>query len=576
MKILLMGNPNVGKSVVFSRLTGVHVIASNYPGTTVEFTKGVMHLPEELGFKGETAEVIDVPGVYSLEPASIAEEVAVEMLKEGDVVINVVNSTNLERSLNLTLQLLKKNIPLIIALNLWDETKHTGIKVDVEKLEQVLKVPCVPTCALTGEGFKDLVSRIKEIKIPEYDYDEDERWHEVGNIVDKVEKVTHRHHRLSEKLADASIHPAIGMSIAIGILFATFAVIRFIGEGLIEYVFEPFFENLWAPLMLKVSNLLGGDGFIHNILIGKLAEGKIDFGESFGLLTTGLFVEFGAVLPYVFAFYLILSFLEDSGYLPRLAVLVDNIFHKIGLHGMAIIPTMLGLGCNVPGILSIRILETKRERFIAATLMSIAVPCIAKTAMIIALIGKHGVGGLTIVFGTLLVVWISLGILLNRVMKGESMEIFLEIPPYRLPYFQLLAKKIWMRLIWFIKEATPWLLLGVFIANMLYTLGIVDLLGRYTAPVITVVLGLPKEIAGALLIGLLRKDVAVGMLIPLDLTFSQMVVASIVLSMYFPCVATFAVIVKELGVVGMLKATAIMIVSALLVGGAFNLVLGVL
>ncbi|MDI6734615.1 MAG: ferrous iron transporter B [bacterium] len=574
MKILLMGNPNVGKSVVFSRLTGAHVIVSNYPGTTVEFTKGSMHLPEELGLSGETAEVIDVPGVYSLEPTSRAEEVALEMLKQGDLVINVVNTTNLERSLNLTLQLLKKKIPLIVALNLWDEAKHTGIKIDAGKLEQSLGVPCIPTCAITGEGFKELVSKIKEAKIGKYEYEEEERWHEVGNIITEVEEVIHRHHRFRERIADASISPKIGIPIAFMLLFATFHVIRFIGEGLIGYVFEPFFDNLWAPLMLKFSNILGGDGFIHNILIGRLVDEKIDFGESFGLLTTGLFVPFGAVLPYIFAFYLILSFLEDSGYLPRLAVLVDNIMHRLGLHGMAIIPMILGLGCNVPGALSARILETKRERFIAATIMAIAVPCMAQIAMVVGLMGKHGAVGLGIVFGTLFIVWIILGVLLNKTMKGESMEIFLEIPPYRLPYLQGLVKKVWMRIIWFVKEAVPWVLAGVFIANILYTLGIVDVISKYTAPLISGLLGLPKEAVGALLLGFFRKDVAVGMLVPLNLTLSQLIVASVVLTMYFPCVATFATLVKELGIAAMLKSAAIMIVSTLLVGRILNLVIG--
>lgn len=574
MKILLMGNPNVGKSVVFSRLTGVHVIASNYPGTTVEFTKGYMHLPEELGFKGETVEVVDVPGVYTLEPASKAEEVAVEMLKEGDVVINVVNATNLERSLNLTLQLLKRKVPLVVALNLWDEAEHTGIEIDVKKLEQTLGVPCIPTCAITGEGFKELVSKIKEARPGGYEYDEEERWHEVGNITAQVERVTHRHHSFKEGLSDASIFPRTGIPIALIVLFVTFQVIRFIGEGLIGYVFEPFFENLWAPLMLKLSNLLGGDGFIHNILIGRLVEGGIDFGESFGLLTTGLFVPFGVVIPYVFAFYLILSFLEDSGYLPRLAILTDNIMHRLGLHGMAIIPMMLGFGCNVPGVLSTRIMETKRERFIAATLMAITVPCMAQIAMIVGLIGRHGAAGLGIVFGTLFLVWVILGVLLNRTMKGESMEIFLEIPPYRLPYLRGLVKKVWLRIIWFAKEAVPWVLAGIFMANILYTLGIIDFVGKYTAPAISGVLGLPKEAVGALLLGFMRKDVAVGMLVPLNMSFSQLVVASVVLTMYFPCVATFTTLVKELGVVDMIKSAAIMIVSTLLVGGMLNLVLG--
>lgn len=574
MKILLMGNPNVGKSVVFSRLTGVHVIASNYPGTTVGFTKGYMHLPEELGFKGETAELIDVPGVYTLEPASKAEEVACEMLKEGDVVINVVNATNLERSLNLTLQLLKKKVPLVVALNLWDEAEHTGININIEKLQQLLGVPCAPTCALTGEGFKELVSKIKEAKPGEYTYDEKERWHEVGNITAEVEKITHRHHSFKEALADASISTGTGIPIALIVLFITFEVIRFIGEGLIGYVFEPLFENLWAPVMLKLSNFLGGKGLIHDILIGRLVEGGIDFGESFGLLTTGLFVHLGAVLPYVFAFYLILSFLEDSGYLPRLAVLADSIMHRLGLHGMAIIPMMLGLGCNVPGALATRIMETKRERFIAATLMAITVPCMAQIAMVAGLIGKHGAAGLGLVFGTLFVVWIILGVLLNRVMKGESMEIFLEIPPYRLPYLRGLFKKTWMRIIWFIKEAVPWVLIGVFAANILYSLGIINLAARYTTPVISGILGLPGEAVGAILIGLLRKDIAVGMLIPLDLTFSQLIVASVVLTMYFPCVATFTTMVKELGIIAMFKSVAIMIVSTLVVGGILNLVIG--
>jgi ferrous iron transport protein B len=524
--------------------------------------------------EGEKVEIIDAPGTYSLEPASKAEEVAVELLKKADIVINVINATNLERSLNLTLQLLKKKIPIIIALNLWDEAKHTGIKIDAERLEQILGIPCVPTCAKTGEGFNKLVSKIKEAKIGKYEYDEKERWHEVGNITSMVEEVTHRHHRFRERLADISISTRTGIPVALIVLFATFYVIRFIGEGLINYIFEPLFVNLWAPVMLKLSNILGGDGFIHNILIGRLVEGKIDFGTSFGLLTTGLFVPFAAVLPYIFAFYLAISFLEDSGYLPRLAVVVDNILHRLGLHGMAIIPMMLGLGCNVPGALSTRIMDTKRERFIAATLMAIAVPCMAQIAMVVGLIGKYAPAGLGVVFSTLMIVWIILGIILNKTIKGESMEIFLEIPPYRLPYFQGLIKKLWMRIIWFIKEAVPWVLTGVFIANILHTLGVIDFIGKFATPIVSGILGLPKDAVGALLIGFLRKDVAVGMLIPLNLSFSQLVVASVVLIMYFPCVATFATLVKELGIIAMLKSTTIMIISTLIVGGLLNLIIG--
>lgn len=569
MKIFLIGNPNVGKSAVFSRLTGANVIVSNYPGTTVDFTKGTMKIA------GEQAELIDVPGTYTLDPTNKAEQIAVKILNDradGDVVINVVEATNLERNLNLTLQLVRKKIPVVIALNFWDETKHKGISIDYEKLENILSIPCIPVCAITGEGINHLVERIKEAKSSAYEYQEEQRWHEIGDILEKVQKITHRHHTLLERLGEASVKPVTGLPIAVVILFLAFKLIRFIGENLISYVCEPIFENLWLPLIQRLSNILGSQGFIHNLLIGNLIEGKIDFGQSFGLLTTGLFVPLGAVLPYVFAFYSVLSFLEDFGYLSRLAVVVDTLMHRLGLHGLAIIPMLLGLGCNVPGILSTRILETRRERFIAATVLTIGVPCAALQAMIFGLIGRRGMS-IAIVYGTLFIVWILLGIILRNTVKGRSPEIFVEIPPYRIPYFRGLLKKIWIRMKWFIKEAIPFVLLGVLIVNILYALEIIQFVGRFTAPVITRVLGLPTEAVGALIIGFLRKDVAIGMLIPLNLTTKQLIIASVVLAMYFPCVATFSVLVRELGLKDMLKAAGIMVVSSLIVGGLLNVIL---
>ncbi|MDI6690223.1 MAG: ferrous iron transporter B [Actinomycetota bacterium] len=565
MKILLMGNPNVGKSVIFSRLTGTDVIASNYPGTTVEFTKGTMKL------NGERAEVIDVPGTYTLEPISKAEEVAVEMLHEGDVVIQVVDATNLERNLYLTLQLIEKKVPLIIALNLWDEAKHIGIRINVKELEKLLKVPVVPTVAVTGEGIKELVSRLPHARISAYRSTDHEKWADIGKMIAQVQSVTHRHHTLMEKLGDLSIKPATGIPLSILVMYLAFQIIRFIGEGLIGYVFEPLFE-LYTPLVMKISQLLG-PGFLHNILIGTLIKGEIDYAQSMGVLTTGLFVPFAMVLPYVFSFYLVLSFVEDCGYLPRLAVLIDNVMHRLGLHGSAIIPMLLGLGCNVPGILATRILETRRQRFIAATLTAICVPCTAMLAVVAGLVGKYGPQGLGIVFVTLFIVWVILGTLLDNLLKGESPEIFLEIPPYRIPYWGALLKKLWMRIKYFLKEGVPYVLLGVFIANVLYTLGVIDFVGRIASPAIVGLLGLTKETAAALIIGFLRKDVAVGMLLPLGLTTKQLIIASVVLTMYFPCVATFAVLVKELGVKDMMKSAGIMIVGAILVGSLLNLIL---
>ncbi len=565
MKILLMGNPNVGKSVIFSRLTGTDVIASNYPGTTVEFTKGTMKL------SGKRAEVIDVPGTYALEPISKAEEVAVEMLHEGDVVIQVVDATNLERNLYLTLQLIEKKVPLIIALNLWDEAKHIGIKIDVKKLEKLLGVPVVPTVAVTGEGIKELVSRLPHARISAYRSTDHEKWADIGRMIAQVQSVTHRHHTLLEKLGDLSIKPLTGIPLSILVMYLAFQIIRFIGEGLIGYIFEPLFE-LYTPLVMKISQLLG-PGFLHDILIGTLIKGEIDYTQSMGVLTTGLFVPFAMVLPYVFSFYLVLSFVEDCGYLPRLAVLIDNVMHRLGLHGSAIIPMLLGLGCNVPGILATRILETRRQRFIAATLTAICVPCTAMLAVVAGLVGKYGLQGLGMVFITLFIAWVILGVLLDKLLKGESPEIFLEIPPYRIPYWGALLKKLWMRIKYFLKEGVPYVLLGVFIANVLYTLGVIDFVGRIASPVIVGLLGLTKETAAALIIGFLRKDVAVGMLLPLGLTMKQLIIASVVLTMYFPCVATFAIIVRELGVKDMMKSAGVMIVGAILVGSLLNLIL---
>ena len=356
-------------------------------------------------------------------------------------------------------------------------------------------------------------------------------------------------------------------------MLISFSLIRFIGETLISYVFEPLFELAWAPLVEYLSISLGRGGLLHHLLIGTLVDGHFDFVESLGLLTTGLYVPIGMVLPYIVSFYLVLGFLEDSGYLPRLGILVDNLMHKLGVHGLAIIPMLLGVGCNVPGAMATRMLETRREKFIAATLMAIAVPCMAQTAMIFGLVGAYGVRALAAVFGTLFVVWVILGLFLNKIIKGESPEIFIEIPPYRIPYGKALLKKLWMRTRWFLKEAVPYVLLGVLLVNVMYSTGVIEYIADLSKPLITDLMGLPDQSVAAMIIGFLRKDVAVGMLVPLQLTMKQMVIASVILTMYFPCIATFSVLIKELALVDMIKATLIMLVSTLLTGSLLNALL---
>jgi len=567
-KILLVGNPNVGKSVIFSRLTGVHTTVSNYPGTTISYIRGFLKLGEE------KVEVIDVPGTYTLEPTSEAEKIALQMLETGDIVINVVNATNLERSLYLTLQLLERDIPVVVALNLWDDTRHRGIHIDLDKLKEFLGVPAIPTVAVTGEGIKELVENIPRAASPGTPArSRDERWAAIGSIIDQVQRVDHRHHTWIERLQDASVRPLTGGVIAVAVLVSAFLVIRFIGESLIGYVLDPLFNALWAPVILGLSNLMGGSGFLHDVIVGKITGGEVNFVESFGLLSSGLYVPFAMVLPYIISFYLVLGLLEDIGYLPRLAVLMDTIMHWLGLHGYAIIPTLLGLGCNVPAVLATRILESKRERFIASTLVSIAVPCAALQAMIFGLVGQRGGQYVVIVYGTLFVAWVILGIILNHMVKGFSPELLIEIPPYRLPPWRILLQKMWMRIYGFLAEAIPIILGAIVVINVLYSLGVFDAIADFTAPVVTGLLGLPKEAVTSLVIGFLRKDVALGMLAPLALSATQLVVASVVLAMLFPCIATFVVLFRELGVVNMFKSAGVMISAALITGGLLNLIL---
>lgn len=573
MNILLVGHPNVGKSVIFTQLTGVNVIASNYPGTTVGFTEG------EMRFGDQTAKVIDVPGTYSISaPSSKAEEISAKMLEDGDLIINVIDATRLERNLHLTLELLERRKPVVVALNMWDDALHKGISIDVKKLQDLLGVPVIPTVAITGEGLKVLQESLANATAPRHaPTAEEQRWIEIGRIVESVQSLHHRHHTFWEWFGDCCVRRSSGIPIAIIVLLASFYGIRFIGESITTYLAEPAFDRLWKPVVKIISAALGGDGFLHHILVGKLIAGDINFVQSFGLLTTGLFVPLAMVFPFVFAFYLWLGILEDIGYLPRLAVLLDRLMHKLGLHGWAIIPNLLGLGCNVPAILATRILEDRRERLIACTLVSVALPCAALQAMIWALVGNPakggGIGHVLMVYGVLFAAWLLIGWLLAKILPGTSPELLMEIPPYRLPYWPTVLKNLRLRMMGFLREAIPIVLIGVLAVNILYWLKVFDALASVTAPVMTRLLGLPKEAIIAVAVGFLRKDMAMGLLATMDLTINQLVVASVVLAMFFPCIATFIVLIREIGWRGMAFSVTVMIVFSMLAGGMLNAIL---
>ncbi|MCK5213549.1 MAG: ferrous iron transporter B, partial [Dehalococcoidia bacterium] len=369
-----------------------------------------------------------------------------------------------------------------------------------------LGVPVIPTVAVSGQGIKELVEALPNAVVGnQQERTREERWAAVGHVTDSVQIISHRHHTWAERLSDATVKPVQGGLIAVGAMVLSFSAIRLIGESIISWVMDPMYETLWMPVVQRVSDLLEGEGVLHAVLIGRISDGVIDPVECFGLLSSGVYVPLAMVLPYIVSFYLVLGLMEDIGYLPRLAVLLDSAMHRLGLHGYAIIPTLLGLGCNVPAVLATRILESRRERFIAATLVAVAVPCASLQAVVVGLVGNFGYRYVLIVYGTLLLVWLILGMILNRMMKGFSPELLIEIPRYRWPLLEPVFAKLWARVHGFLREALPVFFVAILAINLLYLAGAFDVLARVAAPVVTQLLGLPAEAVVALLVGFLRK-----------------------------------------------------------------------
>jgi ferrous iron transport protein B len=570
-RVLLAGNPNVGKSVVFSRLTGLEVISSNYPGTTVEYMAGHTVLA------GERFSVIDVPGAYSHAATNKAEEVAREILAGPDkaLILNVVDATNLERNLFYTLELASLCSPMVILLNKWDIAKRRGVDIDPDELGRHLGVRVVPFVATTGEGLSGLKTAVEDFnagRLPPpvcHPSDPDEKWALIGRISAECQKITHKHATLLEKLEDITSRPTTGLPFAAAVMLAVFWLIRVVGEGLLNYLLDPLFQAAWMPLVTGALSGLQEGGFLKTLLLGATPVPM----ESFGLLTTGLYIPFVTVLPYIVSFYAVLSLLEDIGYLPRLAVMLDSSMHKVGLHGYGTIPLMLGLGCKVPAILAARVLETPRERAIATALALGIAPCMPQTAMIMSLLAPFDIKYTLAVFGAIAAAGIASALLLSRLLKGETPELFLEIPPYQAPCCPLLAKKLYFRVKDFLLEAVPMIIVGVLLVALLDYSGLLAGISAFFKPAVTGLLGLPAETVSVMTLGFLRKDVSIAMLAPFSLSPGSIVVASVFLSLYLPCMASFMVAVRELGARSAAAVFAINFAAALLFAAALNLLI---
>ncbi len=570
-RLLLTGNPNVGKSVVFSRLTGLDALSSNYPGTTVEFLSGTAR------FRGERFQVIDVPGAYSLSAASPAESVACRIIESSPeaVVVHVIDATNLERNLLFALQMIERSRRLVLLLNKRDLAALRGISIDAEGLGRRLGVPVVPFVAVTGEGLRELERAVlgqlhgdppRPASVPAGD---DGKWQLIGELSRQMQTISHKHPGFTERLAELSIRPATGIPMALGALAVSFFAVRVVAEGVIHCLLEPVFQHLYLPLVLRMAELVSGWPAVSVFLVGA-GKGPMD---SFGVLTTGVYIPFVAVLPYLAAFYFVLGYLEDLGYLPRLAVILDRGLHSLGLHGYGAIPMILGLGCKVPGLLATRVLETPRERIIAMTLTLLIAPCLPQSAMILSQVGRFGIIYVLAVFGTIALVGIAAGMLLHRMMKGDCPELFVEIPPYQWPRLGMLTHKTWLRVRGFLCEAVPLIAAGVALVGACDALGLLRAVSEACGPAMVRLFGLPAEIAPLMVLGFLRKDVSIALLATFHLGAGQAVVASVFLTLYLPCFASLSVLVREAGLKQALAIAALNLAFAVTAAGVLHLLI---
>lgn len=558
---LLAGNPNVGKSLLFSRLTGIGILSSNFPGTTVGLNYGTTV------FNGETHQIIDIPGLYHLEEKWVIEGKKRDLFKEleYDFVVCVADASHLERNLYFTLEVMSLGKPVILLLNKFDEAERKGIEIDVRALSKELGIPVIGVVATTGEGLKRL--EVTAGKLAESDYQDflpslsipekpEEKWHLIGRIIRRVQKIRHKHASLTEKLQAWATTPVTGLPIAVGVLLLSLWVIMRLGEGMIGLM-EPLYDHYYFPLLQKMFAFLEGNP-LYLFLLG-------DGGEKyFGLLSDGLKIALIDVMPFVLVFYSMLGFLGDLGYLPRLAILLDRILHKIGLHGYGAIPIMLGFGCKVPAVMGVRVLETRRERVIALALILVLAPCISQTAMILSILSPYGLKYLLIVFGVLALNGILAGTILNKLLKGDTPEIFMEIPSWSVPQIRPLARKIWLRMKEYLGDALPLILAGVLFVDLMQFIGITDWVARIFRYPVEYMLNLPAEATPLLLLGFLRKDVSIALLEPFHLPPDQLAVACVFMSMYLPCVATFFVMLRENGLKDSLRIVALTLTLALI------------
>ncbi|MBI5230878.1 MAG: ferrous iron transport protein B [Coriobacteriales bacterium] len=598
--IVLAGNPNVGKSVVFNAFTGTYVDVSNFPGTTVELTRGRM----------DEHDIIDTPGVYGVSSFNDEERVARDIILQGDVVVNVVDAVHLERDLFLTLQLIDMGKRMVVSLNMADEARKRGVGIDRDLLEDLLGVPVIETGAVKNEGLGEVKraattrarighgdpdldnellvmasrvgSRAEALMVLEGDEVISERHGvhpgqgrepiylrrraRVNDICGHVITETTEGASFSARLSQAMMHPLTGIPMVFALLYAMWVVLgQWIAGGLVGILEGTLMLGIYTPFVQQVVGSVFAVGSpVYEILAGE-----------FGVLTMTPTYLLGVILPLVTGFYLLLSLLEDTGYLPRIAALADRSLNGVGLNGRAIIPLILGLGCVTMGTLTTRILGSKRERFIATALMAIAVPCSAQLAVIAGLMARTGVVYSALYVAFLLLVFGAVGAVLNRLVPGESTDLLIDLPSLRMPRLDNVVRKSATKVWHFMKEVTLFFAAGALLISILQVTGALDWIIQVARPLTVGWLGLPAEASTAFVMGFVRRDFGATGFFSMELTSAQLLVGMITITLFVPCIASAMVILKERGWPYFVGLFAGSVVLAFAVGGIVWRILGV-
>jgi ferrous iron transport protein B len=568
LKIALVGNPNVGKSVVFGRLTGRYATVSNYPGTTVAITTGRALIGAEV------CDVIDTPGVNTLEGVlSEDERITRQLLSSGgaELIVQVADARNLRRALMLTSQLAATPLPMILVLNMVDEAHARGITIDTEGLAERLGIPVIEAVAIEGRGMADVrealpaASRVAGTRVAHVSHIE---WADaIATLFRRTGKVSAG--RVRESINRAVREPLTGLPILAFVLYATYLFVGVFGaQTLVGALEGRMFNGLVNPAAIAAASYIPVP-LIRDFLVGK-----------YGLITMGLTYALAIVLPVVTTFFLMFGFLEDSGYIPRLAIFSDRLFRSMGLNGKAVLPMVLGLGCDTMATMTTRILGTPKERLIAITLLALGVPCSAQLATIMGILGGISVWALLLLFAVVLSQMVLVGFLAARVLPGDRSDFILELPPIRLPRMRNLVTKTALRVRWYLGEAVPLFLIGTALLFVFDRLGALDVLTRAARPVVTGALGLPPESAGVFVMGFLRRDYGAAGLFKLahdgSLSGVQSVVALTVMTLFVPCVANLLMIIRERGARTGLAILAAVTVIAVGTGAMLNVVLSTL